>query len=164
MSKDVNLGEPTPSGPLPPLPPQTPIELRTLFDIAKIVIFVVIWYVAVDANRALQGAVDFAKLSETAKPADTWFFGVSTIPAVTWLGAKIGLLQGLIVAVQALVTVWAGPTLFLYLGPVLTTAFQVPIKLLGDFSRAWRGSTVDPKKGNDDKPGGKDGDTNKTSG
>lgn len=154
MSKDLKPGNETPgSGPIPPfpVPPSPPIELKTFFDLLKIVLFVVVWYIAVDANRALQGAVNFDKLGETAASTECWFFGKSILPDVTWQGAKIGFLQGLIVAVQALVTVWAGPTLFVYLGPVLTTAFQVPIKLVGEFRRAWNGST-EPKTGGE-KPG-----------
>lgn len=161
MSKEVKSdGNKTPSGPFPPfpVPPTPPIELKTVYDLLKIVAFVVVWYVATDANRALSGAVNFDKLAETTQAVECPFFGTSVLPAVTWTGAKIGLLQGLIVAVQALVTVWAGPTLFVYLGPVLTSAFMVPIKLLGDIRKAWNGSTTDPKKGDGDHTGNKDKD------
>lgn len=160
MSKDVQPsdGRDT-TGPLPPGPPGPlpPVELKTVWDLAKIVLFVVVWYISVDANRALQAAVDYTRVAQTAIPMDWPIFGNSILPQVTWEGAKIGLLQGLIVAVQALVTVWAGPTLFTYLGPVLTSAFMVPIKLVAEFRRAWKGAATDGSKDStDDKK--KDGE------
>jgi len=126
-----------PSTPLPPIPaPPSPIELKTIWDIGKIVAFVVLWYITSDANKALDASVDYTKL-------------VGTTCGVTWMGAKFGLLQGLIMSVQALAIIWASPTLFIYLGPVLTSAFRTPLRLVADFKRAMSSKSKDGKDGSD---------------
>jgi hypothetical protein len=123
-----------PSTPIPPIPPgPVPIPFDTIWDMAKIVIFVVVWYATSDANHALTAAVDYAKL-----PGPT-----STLTGVSWMGAKIGILQGLIMAVQALAIIWASPTLFIYLGPVLSSAFRTPIRLVAEFRRALSSKSTD---------------------
>ncbi|MBX9687059.1 MAG: hypothetical protein K2X27_10180 [Candidatus Obscuribacterales bacterium] len=132
---DSQLPNPTPNPPPNPLPP---IPIATLFDIARIVIFVTVWYITTDANNALSASVDYYKM---AVPG-------STLLGLSWAGAQIGLLQGLIISAKALVTIWAGPTLFNYLGPVLTSAFRTPINLLIEFRQAW----LKPRKKDDNTP------------
>lgn len=124
-------GEPSPSPNTPPLPPVPPtpipqIPLDTLWDVAKIVIFVMLWYITTDANRALSAAVDYGKLAESGK----------SLLGISWSGALIGILQGAIMSVQALAVIWASPTLFVYLGPVLSAALKTPIKLVAEFRNA----------------------------
>lgn len=137
---------PGPSTPPPPEPPLPPIHLSTIRDVLKIVIFVTVWYIAADANRALIAAVDYAKLAGASGIGGD----ISLLPGVTWLGARIGLLQGLIMSAQALVTIWAGPTVFTYLGPVLTAAFKTPIALIAELRRAWSAKADDKKGGSED--------------
>lgn len=137
-SKQTEVPPNTP--PIPPLPPTPipPIELNTIWDVAKIVIFVTVWYITSDANHALTAAVDYSKVAA----------GSSSLVNASWNGATIGVLQGLIMSVQALAIIWASPTLFAYLGPVLTAAFRTPIKLLAELRRAI-GSRSKPGDGND---------------
>lgn len=131
---------PSPPGPLPPPP------LNTFWDIAKIVIFVMVWYIASDANKALVAAVDYGKLVEAVSGT-----GVSGLIQVSWLGAKVGIVQGILITAQALVTIWAGPTVFAYLGPVLVAAFRTPIALLIEFRNAWKAQPRD-KRGDEPEP------------
>ncbi|MBX9690201.1 MAG: hypothetical protein K2X27_26045 [Candidatus Obscuribacterales bacterium] len=142
MSKHkAREGEPSPTTPntpptppFPPIPPIPPIKIETLFDLAKIVLVVVIWYITTNANSALMAGVDYGKIAESS----------SSLLSASFKGAMIGLLQGLILSVQALITIWASPTLFLYLGPVLTAALKTPIKLVAEFR-----SALSPRKGDD---------------
>jgi hypothetical protein len=122
--------------------------LKTVWDVAKIVIFVTVWYITSDANHALTAAVDYAKVAGASH----------SLPHASWLGARIGLLQGLIMSVQALAIIWASPTLFAYLGPVLTAALDTPIKLVAKLRRAI-GSRNKPGDDSDD-----DGDDKKDDG
>ncbi len=126
-----------PDSPLPPLPPVPlpPIKLETIADVCKIVFFVVIWYVTSDANHALTASVDYSAIASTH----------NSLWGASWHGASIGFLQGCIMAVQGLAVIWASPTLFAYLGPVLSAALATPIKLVADFRRA-----LHPRSGDDD--------------
>ncbi len=150
--------EPNPKIPTPPPPPPPtplpPLELKTVWDVAKIVIFVVVWYVTSDANRALTAYVDYAKIAADAH----------SIAGASWHGASIGILQGLIMSVQALVVIWASPTMFIYLGPVLTAALQTPIKLVAEFRRALSPKTSDggDKKADSDKSDSEKSDREKS--
>ncbi len=137
--------QPTPTQyippPSPPIPPGGPfplpqIPLETVWDVARIVIFVLTWYVTNDANKALVHYVDYSQMA-----ADS-----NSLMGASWQGASIGLLQGMIMSVQALAIIWASPTLFLYLGPVLSAALKTPIQLVAEFRRA-----LHPPEG--DKPG-----------
>ena len=130
---------PPPSPPVPPSSPLPPIPLDTIWDVAKIVIFVVVWYITNDANKALCAHTDYAKIATDSQ----------TLIGVTWHGASIGLLQGLIMSAQALAIIWASPTLFLYLGPVLSAALKTPIKLVAEFRRAMNPKSSD---GDGNKP------------
>ena len=140
-SNSAREGEPNPRIPSPtPVPPPTPlpqVPLETIWDVAKIVIFVLVWYVTNDANKALIAYVDYGKLA-----ADS-----HSLLGVSWQGACVGVLQGLIMSVQALVVIWGSPTLFIYLGPVLTAAFKTPIKIVAEFRRALNPKTDDGDKG-----------------
>lgn len=132
-----NIPPPTPPIPPGPLPlPQIPLE--TVWDVAKIVIFVLTWYITNDANKALIHYVDYSRMA-----ADS-----NSLIGASWSGASIGMLQGLIMSVQALAIIWASPTLFLYLGPVLSAALKTPIQLVAEFRRALH--PTDPNK--PDKP------------
>lgn len=128
---------------MPPIPPTPipPIKLNTIWDVCKVIIFVMVWYITTDANRALVAAVDYMKLVEPLG------HGIAILPQASWLGAQVGFIQGAIMAAQTLVTIWAGPTVFTYLGPVLMSAFRAPINLVLEFRRAWNA-----------KPRKKDGD------
>jgi len=125
-------GEPGPKIP-PPTPPIPkgpflfpPVPLETVWDVAKIVIFVLTWYITNDANKALIHYVDYNQMA-----ADS-----SSLMSASWQGASIGILQGMIMSVQALAIIWASPTLFFYLGPVLSAALKTPIQLVAEFRRA----------------------------
>lgn len=148
MSKDKNPAgtspaPDTPPGPTPPLPmPLPPIQLETIWDVAKIVLVVVVFYITRDANNALNAAVDYSKLAAAHQ----------SLCSISWHGAMIGLLQGMIMAVQALVIIWGSPTLFTYLGPVLNAFMKTPIKIVADFRRAINPRSKDGgDKDDDDK-------------
>lgn len=135
-----------------PVPPPTPLPqfpLDTIWDVAKIVIFVLVWYVTNDANRALIAYVDYGKLATAS----------SSLIGASWQGAMVGVLQGLIMSVQALAVIWASPTLFLYLGPVLTAAFKTPIKIVAEFRRALNPKTDDGSDKGGEKRSTTGGDT-----
>ena len=148
MAKEPNDGvEPRPGpgpGPLPPFPPN--VELKTLWDVAKILIAVLIWYVTADANKALVMAVDYSKLSQAGS-----FLGLGPVASATAWGAYYGILQGLIQGVRVLVFFWAGPAFFLYLGPVLNAAFAPVIRAVQSFRVAWMGGSEekDPRNKKD---------------
>jgi hypothetical protein len=145
-SKGVQDAPQTPPVPpsTPPDPPIPPIQLNTIWDAAKIVTFVLVWYITSDANHALTANVDYAKLSAAG----------STLCGISWAGAKIGILQGLIMSVQALAVIWASPSLFTALGPVLQAAFRTPIKIVAEFRRALQPKSKDGD-GDDDGEGKK---------
>ena len=123
-------------GPLPPFPPN--VELKTLWDVAKILIAVLVWYITADANKALIAAIDYSKLSQLGS---VW--GIGPVPSAAAWGGYYGIMQGLIQGVRVLVFFWAGPAFFLYLGPVLNMAFAPIIKAVQGFRQAWDGKVVD---------------------
>ncbi len=136
-------------GPLPPFPPN--VELKTLWDVAKILIAIMVWYITADANKAFMAVMDYSKLSQLGS---VW--GMGPIPSATAWGAYYGVLQGFIQGIRVLVFFWAGPALFLYLGPVLSYAFAPIIKLVQGFKAAWDGKVVedgekDPRNKKDPK-------------
>lgn len=117
-------GQPNPNPHPTPLPP--PIKLETVMDVLKIVAFVMLWYICSDANKALVAAVDYDRMAA----------GGGSLIYLSFQGAMIGVLQGLIMSVQALALIWASPTLFIYLGPVLTAFMKTPLKLIAEFRQA----------------------------
>lgn len=122
-------------GPLPPFPPN--VELKTLWDVAKILIAVLVWYITADANKAFMAAMDYSKLSQLGS-----VFGWGPVPSAAAWGAYYGIFQGIIQGVRVLVFFWAGPAFFLYLGPVLSMAFAPIIKAVQGFRLAWDGKLV----------------------
>ena len=140
MAQEPKTNEsPAAPGPLPPPPPA--VELKTIWDVLKILIAVLVWYITADANKALIAAIDYSKLSQLGP---VW--GMSTVPSAAAWGAWFGVMQGMIQGVRVLVFFWAGPAFFIYLGPVLTAAFAPAIKLVQGLSLAWSGKAVDDSK------------------
>lgn len=137
--KPTGPSEPRAPGPLPPSPPT--VELKTIWDVVKILIAVTIWYITADANKALIAAVEYGKLSQL--PA---FWGLPHPFSATAWGGWFGLWQGLIQSVRVVVFFWAGPAFFLYLGPVLNAAFAGPLQIVKNFRVAWNAKVVDDGK------------------
>jgi hypothetical protein len=133
--------DPKPSPPTPPVPPLTSSK-----DAVKVFIGVLLWFVTLDANRALVATVDFAKLATHPLVVHSpWFL---PLPSVAFVGGSVGLLQGLILGIQALVFFWVGPTFFVALGPVLSSAVRTPLQVVAEIRRAWfskKNDSVDPK-------------------
>ena len=132
-----------------PRPTPTPPAIKGWQDVVKVLFSAIVWFAAVDANQAFKGQVDFTKLSgwDVNLP-----FGLSFhLPALTQTasGFSLGLYQGLILAAQAVILIWMGPTLIKYLQPALTAFARFPIKLIGDLRKAWSGKPLDDK---DDTP------------
>lgn len=136
-------GEPNPGTPNPPIPPTPlpPIPLNTIWDLFKIVAFVMLWYITTDANKALVAAVNYDELARQG----------GSLLGVSFRGATVGILQGLIMSVQALAIIWASPTMFVYLGPVLTAAFKTPLKIIADFRQALKPRNKDGENSGQEK-------------
>jgi hypothetical protein len=136
-----------------PKPTPTPPTLSGWRDALKILVAVVIWYAMTDANHALTAAVDYSKLSGSlfiTVPFLHRMILFSPLHSVTLIGGAIGILQGLIIGVKALVFLWVGPAFFEAAGPVLTAALKVPTRFVADMRRAWTGKPRDDK--GDDQP------------
>jgi hypothetical protein len=140
-----------------PNPTPAPPDLKSLRDVIKILVAVIVWFVTTDANKALMAVVDYAKV---AQHVPIWH--LPFLPSVAILGGAIGLLQGVILAVKALVFFWVGPTFFTALIPILTAAAKFPTQFVSDIRRAWAvGRRDDPTDNSgssattgDDKNGG----------
>jgi hypothetical protein len=129
----------SPAGPkTPPAPPNSdpnkpPVTKPSSWgDNLKIFFVVVIWYVTTDANRALIAHVDYTKLAVHPPIYD---FGI--LGSVILIGGFVGLIQGVILAIKALVFFWAGPSFFELLTPVLTAAAKFPTEFVANLRRAW---------------------------
>ncbi len=125
--------DPSPIDPKPqPNPAPAPPDVKSLRDVVKIMVAVIVWFVTTDANRALMATVDYAKLA-----AHGTVFHLPLLPSVAIAGGTIGLLQGFILAIKALVFFWVGPTFFDALLPVLTSAAKFPMQFVSDIRHAW---------------------------
>lgn len=130
---------------VPPTPTPLPPPLYSLWDVFKIVVFVMVWYITTDANKALVAAVDYGRLVGNLGG------NIDVLPYASWLGAKVGIMQGAIMTAKALVTIWAGPTILTYLGPVIMAGFRAPIELVLEFRQAWNAKPRDKKDDGTDK-------------
>jgi hypothetical protein len=98
------------SGSIPP----APFSWSTLLQGLKIFTVVVIFLSAQQGVQAFTNTFDGTKLMVAGE-----LFKVFSAAA---MGVAFGAIQGTLRAVQILMVIWAGPTLWGYLGPILTTA------------------------------------------
>lgn len=129
--------------PLPvpvPLPAPPTMDLKTIFDVLRVMVAVVIWYL-------MNGATDIlGKLIEAHSQAPLTFSAVGCI-----MGLHV--LLGVAYGIKALDFFWAGPSFFEALAPVMALASRLGSNFVAAFTRAWRTSKNDDGTG---KPGAGD--------
>ncbi len=114
-----------------PVPPGPPPKIKTLLDALKAFLIADFGYALKHAWNANQHFTDFAQVSTL----DHW----SAMAQVTFNGFVYGLIPGVVLGLVVLLTAWAGPELWAYVGPILVIAAQKTMNFVRGFSLAVRG-------------------------
>jgi hypothetical protein len=94
--------------------PPAPFTWSTFWQAAKIFVIVVIFLAAQQGMQAFTNTFDWTKLLDAGE--------VMKVLLAVGMGIVFGAIQGALRAVQLLMAVWAGPSVWGYLGPILATA------------------------------------------
>jgi len=131
-----------------PLPAPPPVDVKTLTDVVKVLVALVVWYLMTGASDILAKIIE----SHSALPL-----------TASVIGSVMGLyiLQGIVVGIKAVDFFWAGPSFFEALAPVMAVVSRIGSNFVSDFKRAWSTHSDDDSTGSnksgegagDGKPG-----------
>jgi hypothetical protein len=124
-----------------PLPAPPTVDLKTIADVVRVLVALVVWYLMTGASEIL------GKIIETHSQAPLTFSVVTCV-----MGLYV--LQGIVLGIKALDFFWAGPSFFEALAPVMALASRLGSNFVAAFTRAWRTSRGDDS---DDTGSGKSG-------
>jgi hypothetical protein len=96
-----------------PIPPPT-FSWSTAWQALKIFIIVVVFLAAQQGIHPFTNTFDSTKLMATGE--------LLKVLSAAAMGVAFGAIQGTLRAVQILLVIWAGPSIWGYLGPILATA------------------------------------------
>jgi hypothetical protein len=96
-----------------PIPPPT-YSWSTAWQALKIFIIVVVFLAAQQGLHAFTNTFDSTKLMATGE--------LLKVLSAAAMGVAFGAIQGTLRAAQILLVIWAGPSIWGYLGPILATA------------------------------------------
>ena len=96
-----------------PIPPPT-FSWSTAWQALKIFIIVVVFLAAQQGIHAFTNTFDSTKLMATGE--------LLKVLSAAAMGVAFGAIQGTLRAAQILLVIWAGPSIWGYLGPILATA------------------------------------------
>jgi hypothetical protein len=113
-----------------PIPPPT-FSWSTAWQALKIFIIVVAFLAAQQGLQAFTITFDSTKLMAIGE--------LLRVLSAAAMGVAFGAIQGTLRAVQILLVVWAGPTLWGYLGPILATAAAMANDAAAAAVRVFRG-------------------------
>jgi hypothetical protein len=94
--------------------PPAPFNWSTVWQGLKIFIVIVVFLAAQQGVQAFMNTFDLTKLMVAGELLKVLYAAA--------MGVAFGAIQGTLRAVQILLVIWAGPTLWGYLGPILATA------------------------------------------
>ncbi len=115
---------------LTPTPPPT-FSWSTAWQALKIFIIVVVFLAAQQGLHAFTNTFDSTKLMATGE--------LLKVLSVAAMGVAFGAIQGMLRAVQILLVIWAGPSIWGYLGPILATAAAMANDAAAAAVRVFRG-------------------------
>jgi hypothetical protein len=94
--------------------PPAPFNWSTVWQGLKIFIVIVVFLAAQQGVQAFTNTFDLSKLMVAGE--------LLKVLSAAAMGVAFGSIQGTLRAFQILMVIWAGPTLWGYLGPILATA------------------------------------------
>jgi hypothetical protein len=111
--------------------PPAPFSWSTVWQGLKIFIVIVVFLAAQQGVQAFTNTFDGTKLMVAG---ELW-----KVFSASAMGVAFGAIQGALRAIQIVMVVWAGPTLWGYLGPILATATAMVNDAAAAFVRTVRG-------------------------
>lgn len=115
-----------------PIP--APTFTSTIWQAVKIFAVVVIFIACQQASQAFTNNFDWSKLLVDGE--------VARVFKAIVMGFVFGTMQGVLRAVQILLAIWSGPSIWGYLGPVLATAQAVISGAASSIVNAFRRDTT----------------------
>ncbi len=112
------------------IPPPT-FSWTTAWQALKILTIVVGFISAQQGIQAFTSTFDLSKLMEDGE--------VAKVLSAVGMGLVFGAIQGALRAVQILLAIWAGPSIWGYLGPILASAAILTTNAAASFVRIFRG-------------------------
>ena len=112
--------------------PTPTFSWTTVWQAVKIVLIVVIFMAAQQGIQAFTNTFDWSKLMEAGE--------VAKVLMAVAMGTIFGAIQGVLRAAQILVAVWAGPSVWGYLGPILASASAAIANTAAAVARVFRGN------------------------
>ncbi len=114
--------------------PPAPFNWSTIWQALKIFIVVVVFIAAQQGMQAFTNTFDWTKLMEAGEVARVFMAIV--------MGIVFGAMQGTLRAVQILLAIWAGPSVWGYLGPILAGAAALVTNAAAAVVRVFRGGVA----------------------
>ena len=114
-----------------------PFSWSTVGQALKIFAVVVLFMAAQQGTQAFAKTFEWSNLVTAGE--------ILKVFQAILMGCVFGAMDGVMRAVQILVAVWAGPTVWGYLGPVLGSAATLTANAAGSVVRALRGNSAKPE-------------------
>ncbi len=95
-------------------------------------IAVTAWFTTSDAASALREAARYTELGKAIS-----LLHLTGVPNIVLWGTLLGVIHGFILAIKAVVFIWAGPAFFEFLYPVFVAASRISARVATDLRKAW---------------------------